>query len=88
MMSFRFENKKRSLYRSAIFKKLFSLIFVRVSQVFYLDSMDYGDLSPSADIRPRIHLYDGILISKLIMSDTVGLTGATPRRVFGAGKVA
>ena len=49
--------------------------------------MDYGDVSPSEDICLRIAVYDGKLISKLVMSDTLGLTGPNPRRLFGAGKV-
>jgi hypothetical protein len=32
-------------------------------------------------------VFDGSLLSKLIMADTIGLRGKTPCRVFGAGKV-
>ena len=50
--------------------------------------MDFGcDISPCQTIRPRISVYDGTLLSKLVMADTVGLRGKTPTRVFGAAKV-
>jgi hypothetical protein len=58
-----------------------------VFQIFYLDNMEYGADSPCPLIRPRVTVYTGSLISKLIMADTVGLRGSVPCRVFGGGKV-
>jgi hypothetical protein len=49
--------------------------------------MEYGADSPCPLVRPRVSVYSGSLISKLIMADTVGLRGSVPCRVFGGGKV-
>jgi hypothetical protein len=49
--------------------------------------MDYGNISLPKGVRPRMELYDGRILSKQIMAETIGLKGKTPCRLFGAGKV-
>ncbi|KAL6641970.1 hypothetical protein ACP70R_020151 [Stipagrostis hirtigluma subsp. patula] len=55
--------------------------------IFYLDNMDYGDISPTMDVVPRAKIFDAERISRLIMEDCIGLKGAPPTRVFGARKL-
>jgi hypothetical protein len=49
--------------------------------------MDYGTISLPKGELLRIELFDNRTLSKHIMADTVGLSGQTPTRLFGAGKV-
>jgi hypothetical protein len=56
-------------------------------QIFYLDNMDYGQISLPKGAEPRIELYDARTLSKHIPADTIGLRGQTPCRMFGNVKV-
>lgn len=49
--------------------------------------MQYKEGAIPMGVLPRMKAFDQDRLGRLIMSDTVGLDGQLPRRIFGAGKV-
>jgi hypothetical protein len=64
-----------------------NVVHIFHAQIYFLDNMDYGDISLPKSPIPRMELYDARTLSKQLLTETQGLRGHTPCRVFGAGKV-